>query len=93
MAQEIGSILILNNNKNEVNNSGTVISPMFKEDIIILIKYYLFNQKLQNDLILSKKDDEKPICYKSNFYLINSNVLDIFKNHYLCYNLIHFLYH
>ena len=89
--QDIGNILILNYFKKESNNSEIGINPMIKEDIKILIKYYIFNQKLKKYFEITKKDNIKPIPYKSDFYLINSNVFDIFKNHYNYGKIIQYL--
>ena len=94
----IGFIFLLDNFKDnesdldENQNKGKEEKniKIIKDEIKKLLKYFIFNKKLIDDIESSaKKPNEKIICYKnSKYYLISSNFMNIFRKHYMTEELI-----
>ena len=94
----IGILFLLDNFKKEEIYSEEIQikeknKKSTKDEIKNLVNYYLFNIKLYEDIEFTRKNLEKKIInYKSSkYYLISSNFMDTFRNHYINDELISFL--
>ena len=76
-----------NENKDKKNNVA-----LMKEEIKVLVKYYIFNKKMIEDIELSKNNKNKGIYYtNSKYYLINSKFIEAIKEIFCMKEFISFL--